>query len=62
MLGSIGAAEVQVDLHLLRVLHVLLGFLLTRKLAASGQWLLKYTNSKHRFEFSRRRERVNENG
>jgi hypothetical protein len=41
MFGSAGAAEVQDDLHVLRVLHVLLGFLLTRKLAAPGQWLLK---------------------
>jgi hypothetical protein len=62
MFGSTGAAEVQDDLHVLRVLHVLLGFLLTRKLAAAGQWLLMYCNSKYRFEFSRRRERGTENG
>lgn len=52
----------QDDLHVLWLLHVLFGFLLTRKLAARGQWLLIYTNSKYRFEFSRRRERGTENG
>ncbi len=62
MFGSTGAAKMQDDLHVLWLLHVLFGFLLTRKLAARGQWLLIYTNSKYRFEFSRRRERGTENG
>ncbi len=46
----------QDDLHVFWLLHVLFGFLLTRKLAARGQWLLIYTNSKYHFWiFSRRR-------
>jgi hypothetical protein len=37
MFGPAGAAQLQNALRLLRVLHVLLGFLLKRKIAAPGQ-------------------------
>jgi len=37
MFGSFAAAQLQDDLRVLRILHVLLGFLLKRKIAASGQ-------------------------
>jgi hypothetical protein len=37
MFGSAGAAQLQNGLRLLWVLHVLLGFLLKRKIAAPGQ-------------------------
>jgi hypothetical protein len=37
MLGPAAAAQLQNDLRVLRVLHVLLGFLLKRKIAAPGQ-------------------------
>jgi hypothetical protein len=37
MFGPAGAAQLQNALRVLRVLHVLLGFLLKRKIAAPGQ-------------------------
>jgi len=37
MFGPAAAAQLQNDLRVLRILHVLLGFLLKRKLAAPGQ-------------------------
>jgi hypothetical protein len=37
MFGPAGAAQLQDDLRILRVLHVLLGFLLKRQIAAPGQ-------------------------
>jgi hypothetical protein len=62
MFGPAGATQLQNDLRILRLLHVLLGFLLKRKIAAPGQRLLGSTDSKYDFEFSRRRERGTQNG